>query len=66
VQKAVEKNLMPAIDHIDATLCDTDTVRTSIEKATAKIEINSKDNPQEILFRELLKRWKPPAKNLMN
>ena len=66
VQKAVEKNLMPAIDHIDATLCDTDTVRTSIEKATAKIDINTKDNPQEILFRELLKRWKPPAKNLMN
>lgn len=65
VQKAVEKNLMPAIDHIDATLCDTDIVRTSIEKATAKSEINTKENPQEILFKELLKRWKP-SKNVLN
>jgi hypothetical protein len=65
VQQAVEKNLMPAIDHIDATVCDNDTVRTSIEKATSKSEWNSKENAQEILFKELLKRWKP-QKNVMN
>ena len=65
VQKAVEKNLMPTIDHIDSTICDDATVRSSVEKATAKSEQQPKANAQELLFKELLKRWKP-SKNMMN
>jgi uncharacterized membrane-anchored protein YjiN (DUF445 family) len=65
VQKAVEKNLMPTIDHIDSTICDDATVRSSVEKATAKSELQPKANAQELLFKELLKRWKP-SKNMMN
>lgn len=65
VQKAVEKNLMPTIDHIDSTICDDATVRSSVEKATAKSEQHPKANAQELLFKELLKRWKP-SKNMMN
>lgn len=66
VQTAMQKNLMPSIDQIDSTICDNATVRTSIEKASAKIEHNPKENPKELLFKELLKRWKPANKNILN
>ena len=56
---------MPTIDHIDSTICDDATVRSSVEKATAKSEQHPKANAQELLFKELLKRWKP-SKNMMN
>ena len=59
VQRAMEKNLLPAIDQIDSNECDNATVRFSIEKATSKYEHNPKENPKELLFKELLKRWKP-------
>jgi len=66
VQTAMQKNLMPAIDQIDSAICDNATVRMSIEKATAKIEHNPKENPKELLFKEILKRWKPQNKNILN
>lgn len=66
VQSVLEKNLMPAIDQIDSTACDDATVRRSIEKATAKWELNPQDNPHDILFKELLKRWKPSKKTVVN
>lgn len=64
-QRAVEKNLMPTIDHIDSTVCDDEVVRSSMEKATAKSELHPNQNAQSILYKELLKRWKP-TKNMMN
>lgn len=66
VKTAMEKNLMPTIDHIDSTVCDDATVRFSIEKATNKLEQYPKENPQEVLYKELLKRWKPAKKNILN
>ena len=66
VQTAHEKNLMPTIDQIDSTFCDDATLRGSIEKVTSKIETNSKENPKELLFKEILKRWKPHNKNILN
>ena len=66
VKKAVEKNLMPAIDQIDSTVCDDATVRFSIERAASKIDHNPKENPKELLFKELLKRWKPSNKKMLN
>ena len=65
VQRAVEKNLMPTIDHIDSTLCDDATVRSSVEKTVARSEQHPKENAQNMLYKELLKRWKP-SKNTMN
>lgn len=65
VQKAVEKKLMPTIDHIDSTICNDDIVRSSVEKATEKSELYPKENAQDLLYKELLKRWKP-SKNMMN
>ncbi len=65
-KKAREKNLMPVIDQIDSTVCDDATMRFSIERTTTKIENDPDINPQEQLFKELLKSWQPPNKNIMN
>jgi hypothetical protein len=66
VQNAVEKNLMPAIDHLDSSVCDNATVRFSIEKATSRLKKSPQENPQEILFQEILRRWKPSKKKILN
>lgn len=65
-KKAIKQNLMPAIDHIDANACDEETVRFSVEKATTKAEQKPDQNAQELLFEELLKRWKPSKKQIMH
>lgn len=66
MQDAVEKNLMPAIDQLDSTICDDATIRSSVEKATLKLDKSPQADPQEVLFRELLKRWKPQNKKILN
>jgi len=67
VKNALEKNLMPAIDQIDSSVCDDATVRFSIERATAKKERNkSPQHLKEVLLKELLKRWKPRKKKILN
>ncbi|MDR3550210.1 MAG: hypothetical protein P4L31_02260 [Candidatus Babeliales bacterium] len=66
VQTAVQNNLMPSIDQIDSAVCDDETVRSSLQRTTAKIENNPGQNPKELLFKELLKRWKPQNKNILN
>lgn len=65
-QKARHQNLLPSIDQIDSTVCDDSTVRCSLEKATAKIDLNPDANPKELLFEELLRRWKPNNKHIKN
>lgn len=65
-RKAAEKNLMPAIDQIDSTVCDDATVRFSVEKATERKNFPAGENPKEVLFKELLRRWKPQNKKIMN
>jgi len=65
-QRAVEKNLMPTIEHIDSTICDDATVRSSIERATANSDKHPHENPRTVLYKELLKRWKPNKKMVIN
>lgn len=59
VNVQLQKQLMPSIKQIDLTSCDSDIVDSSVENASQKIEDNPKANPQEVLFKELLKQWKP-------
>jgi len=66
IKKALEKNLMPSIDRIDSSVCDEATVNFSIEKATLKAERDPKENIKKVLMEELLKRWKPRKKNILN
>jgi hypothetical protein len=63
---AKDQNLMPALDQIDSTLCDKETVQFSLEKATIKMAHNPHANAREILYQELLKHWKPHNKAIVN
>ncbi len=65
-EKARQQKLLPAIDQIDTSMCDNTTVSFSLEKATAKLTDNPDENAKELLFKEILKRWKPIDKNLKN
>lgn len=66
IQKVMQKKLMPAIEHIDTTICDTAVVRSSIERVSGKIESSSDKRAQEVLFKELLRQWKPSKKLVRN
>lgn len=56
-------HMIPALDKIDSSLCDTQTIRIGLEKASQKIAKNpQQSNPTEILFQEILKQWKPRIK----
>jgi hypothetical protein len=59
IEKVLEKNLMPAIDHIDTAACDDALVRNSILKATSALKHHPHENPQHLLFKELLRQWRP-------
>ncbi len=66
VKKAIEKNLMPAIDQIDSRLCDYATVRSSIDNTAAQLDHSPNASAKETLFREILKQWKPNKKHTVN
>lgn len=63
IASVVEKNLIPALDRIDTKYCDENSVRLSIEKAIDSFETNPHSNPQEVLFKELLRRSRPGKKS---
>lgn len=66
MQKNAELSLIPALKHIDSTMCDEEVVQSSLKKTNAQLHSNSKQNAQEILLKELLRRWKPDKKVLTN
>jgi hypothetical protein len=63
-KKAREKNLLPTLDHFDASLLDHATVRSSIENTTKKLDTHPHTNAKEQLCKELLKNWKPINKQM--
>ena len=63
-EKARQQKLLPSVYRIDTSLCDNTTVRFSLEKATSELSENPNANAKELLFKELLKRWKPIDKNI--
>ena len=58
----IQRNKIPALDHIDSTQCDTATIKSSVTSATSKMHKDA--DMQETMLRELLKRWKPNKKVL--
>lgn len=62
IKKAHQINLMPSINKIDSYVCDKDTVQGSLDKTTTHLEHNPEINAKELLFKEILKRWKPATK----
>lgn len=66
INTVLQRQLMPAVDHIDTSSCDQQTIATSIMDATQKFEKNPRKNPQELLYKELLRNWKPAKKVVQN
>jgi hypothetical protein len=67
LNKILQKKLLPSMDKIDSTVCDEALVKFSAEKASSKInKSKDKDDPQDLLFKEILKHWKPTNKKTYN
>ncbi len=67
VKKTVERNLIPALNHLDATICTNEMVESSLVKASSKLdEDSSKESLQDALLKEILKQWKPDKKSVLN
>jgi len=66
VDTHLAKQMMPAIDHIDGIACDHETVASSVEHASEQKNKHPHINAQELLYKELLRRWKPAKKTSMN
>lgn len=58
-QKTLERRLIPALDHIDRTVCDTATISACAAKVTDNPLTKNSALMQKTLYKELLKRWKP-------
>lgn len=58
IKKATVRNLLPALDQLDAKNFDSETVRMCIAKAT-NLPKDSKKTAKEALCKELLKNWNP-------
>jgi hypothetical protein len=65
-QRARENDLLATVDQIDMNLYDMVTVETSLEKAASAIERKPTADPKELLFKELLRRWRPNKKSTAN
>ena len=65
-QDALQRALIPALNHLDKNMYDSQSVETSIAKARAAATDPRGKDPKEILFKELLRRWKPSKKLAVN
>ena len=66
VKKVSAKNLMPTIDQIDSQQCDDDTLRSSIDSITMELDQTPQKSAREVLYKEILKQWKPNKKAAIN
>ena len=66
MKKALEQNLIPDLNKIDSNVCDKAIVQCSLDKTTDHLEHHPNANAKELLYRELLKRWKPTKKKMHN
>jgi hypothetical protein len=65
-RRARAGNLMPSVDKIDVRQCDNSVIRGSLEKATTAIRENPDVDARELFFKEILKRWKPMNRAMLN
>ena len=70
VKKVCQKDLIPAINNIDSRIYGNNILDASVAKAKAAFEHNptakAKDNVKAVFCKELLKRWKPSKKTIVN
>lgn len=54
------------IEHIDTNACDSDIIHSSVQRATTQVEVEPSKNARDTLTKELLRRWKPHDKKIVN
>ena len=64
LKNALQKDTLSCINRIDTTGLDAATVQGSLENATSRIQSQPNANPNKVLMKELLKRWKPNKKQM--
>ncbi len=64
-QKGYEMATIPAIKHIDTKTCGKDLVQKTLEHTSLKLRTNPDQNAQEVMLKELLKRWRPGSKKAL-
>jgi hypothetical protein len=64
--RPAEQALSPTVTSIDSSLCDENTVALSIAQATSQFNFSTPQNAKEMLYKELLKNWRPRNKNLLH
>ena len=65
IKRASEKNLLPAIDQLNTSDFDDETVQLCIAKAT-NLPKDSKRTAKEALCKELLRNWNPQKNQVVN
>ena len=65
-KSSLNRDLLPELGHIDLSNCHYSVIQSSAEVAFSKKEKNPNENTQELLYKELLKRWKPHKKQYEN
>lgn len=65
-QTVVAHNLLPALDHIDSRQYDPESIAASIAKAQGALRRKTTKNAHDILYKELLKRWRPAKNSALN
>lgn len=58
--------LSPTVNSIDSSLCDENTVALSIAHATSQLNMGTPQHAKEMLYKELLKNWRPRNKHLLH
>jgi hypothetical protein len=59
----INRKLLPALDKIDNSFCDKATVVSTVQKVSSSRSHGSQAMTKELLFKELLKQWKPIKKD---
>lgn len=65
-QKQLDRNLIPALNHLDSHVCSEKMIASSLAKIDVQDSQVSKETMQDLLLKELLKRWKPDKKAVLN
>lgn len=63
LKSTLERLKIPAIDHIDTMICDSDIMAATVAKTTSVLEMHPEKNSKELLCKELLRQWKPSKKS---
>jgi len=66
VKYSTQRTILPALNQLDIDPNDDDTVAASAAQVTTAHKKNPGLDAQELLFKALLKRWKPDKKLLNN